>query len=474
MNANDVPPSSAHPMPSTYYELFMTTIKDLSDLEIKSTLDKINETQKLIKQSLYPNLIGIDHINAIQAQSNLAANLGIAEIIRAAQLPTAYSHLSETINSIKLKENKLTNQFINATSSIEGLLKQNSLTSALCDQIFKDYLGSNAALEMVRKQSVIFDDLTSRVAAMDAVKFSIPQLSQATLAWNMASSSLTSRMKDIGLLTQREMFSARLLEAPNAYADFVRHTTALLDDNPTLDIAARLRGSLNLAEYQLLEIADTFNYFSVVPQDDEEPDSKRILNVPFAQQKELLNYEYAGNESDTVALTNASPTAQTEKLARRVLTLVMQCNEAGKTSGISDDIFKPTTRMMTVYVDLPWLSATDKWRFGDLIDCLYFIFYEGAGKHSLRFLEENGGPLTIADCDLIWCIKHLRNKWLRHDADHGNKKDIQKSWAELSKKLQWLGLANYPTNEDFPRLHYKLLELAEEFLLCILNRLKIK
>lgn len=452
----------------------MTTIKDLNYLGItKLTLDKFNENQKQIK-SVYSSLIGVDHMNVIKAQSNFAANLGIAEIIKTAQLPTAYSLLSETINSIKLQENKLFDQFRIATSSLDGIIKQNRQIAAQSDQIFKNYLGSSAALEMVRKQSAIFDNLTSRVAAMDAVKLGIPQLSQATLAWNMASSSLTSRMKDIGLLSQRDMLSARLLEVPNTYADFVRHTTALFDDNPTLDIAIRLRSSLNLAEYQLLEIADTFNYFSVVPQDNEEPDGKRILNVPFAQQKELLNYEYAGNESDTVALTNASPTAQTEELARRVLTLIMQCNEAGKTSGISDDIFKPTTRMMTVYLDLPWLSATDKWRFGDLIDCLYFIFYECAGKDNLRFLEENGGPLTIADCDLIWCIKHLRNKWLRHDADHGNKKDIQKSWAELSKSFQWLELANYPTEKDFPKLHYKLLEFAEEFLMCILNRLKLQ
>lgn len=436
------------------------------------TLDKINENQNHIK-SIYSSLIGIGDLNVIKAQSNFAANSGIVETFKTSQLLTTYSLLSKIINSTKLQENKLFDQFRIATSSLDGIIKQNRQIAAQNDLIFKNYLGSNVALEKLHKQSAIFENLSARVAAMDAVKLGIPQFSQATLAWNMASSSLTSRMKDIGLLSQREMLSARILEVPNIYVDFVRHTVALFDNNPTLEIATRLRGSLNLAEYQLIEIAKAFNYFSALPQDNEVPYRKRILNVPFVQQQELLDYEYKGNENDTVALTNASPTAKTEKLTRRVLTLIVQCNEAGKTSDQRTDIFKPTTRMMEVYNDLPWLSANNKNRFGDLIDCLYIMFYECAGKDRLRFLEDNGGPLTKADCDFIWCIKHLRNKWLRHDADHGNKNDIVKSWAELSKCFQWLELANYPTDKDFPKLHYKLLEFAEEFLVCILNRLKL-
>jgi hypothetical protein len=158
-----------------------------------------------------------------------------------------------------------------------------------------------------------------------------------------------------------------------------------------------------------------------------------------------------------------------------VLELVTLCNEAGKTSEFGVEIFKPTTRLMTVFNDLPWLSATDRLRFSDVVDCLYFIFYEGAGKDNLRYLDKNGGPLTEADCDLIWCIKHLRNKWSRHDADHGNEKDIKKSWAELAVKFRWLGLAEHPTDSrHYQQLHNQLLILAEDFLERILNKLALK
>ena len=385
----------------------------------------------------------IDHIKAIQSQSSVEA---IEETTKAAQSLTTQSTLSdtitamrqherltvlsnvsETIAAMKQRENQLFSQFTQAEYYLENLAKQRVQASTFIDQLREDTFGNKAVHELMLKQSAVFDRLSPRVALMEAAKFSIPQFSQATMAWNIASSSLTSRMLDVGLMAQRERLSARLFEVPKAYAEFVRHTTDRLAANPSPEIAARLRGSLNLAEYQLLGIADTFNTFIVVPEDDEKLVGKRILEAPFVQQDELLSYEFIEDENDTEALITASSMAKTVERARRVLQLVTQCNEAGKTSLFNAEFFKPTTRLLEVYSYLPWISATDKWRFGDVVDCLYFIFYEGAGKDNLRFLDKHGGPLTEDDCDLIWCIKHLRNKWSRHDADHGKEKEIRKS-----------------------------------------------
>ena len=460
----------------------------MSNSEIlKQMLAKEDENLKRLVNPGWTTMA--EQVRAIQEQSNLAATSRISEIIKSTQIPTALSIASEAaLNASKLKQalspfsasealSKINQQnygllarFSLATSSVDEIMKQRAFIQT---RIFDEKFGATAAFEIARQQSALLDSLSSRAALVDAAKLSTPYLPQATLAWDMASNSLTNRMKDIGLLAQKEMLSARLFEVPNAFAEFVSHTANCLAENPIPDIAARLRGSLNLAEYQLLEITDTFSSFIVVPEDDEEPERKRILNVPRAQQNELLDCEFDVDENDKLELINASPIAQTQQMARRILELVVLCNEAGKTSRLRTDIFKPTNRVLTVFYELPWISATDKCRFGDVVDGLYFIFYEGAGKDNLRFLEENGGPLTKDDCDFIWCIKCLRNKWTRHDADHGNPKDIRKSWTELSQKFQWLGLANHPTNADFQHIHYNLLTLAEEFLLCILNRLTL-
>ena len=163
------------------------------------------------------------------------------------------------------------------------------------------------------------------------------------------------RINDIGVLAQREILSARLFEPPRVYAEFVRDTTDRLAADPTPEMAARLRAGLNLAGYQLQGIADAVSGFVEVPDDDEQPDAARVLDAPSLQRGELLTSGLIENEVDEEALTNASPTARTVRKARQVLELVTQCNEAGKTSSIGVEIFKPTTRLMTVFSELPWL-----------------------------------------------------------------------------------------------------------------------
>ncbi len=222
-------------------------------------------------------------------------------------------------------------------------------------------------------------------------------------------------------------------------------------------------------------MTDALNRFIRAPVDQDEMDHPRNLDAPWRQQRELLDVETFDEDCAGTRLAALSPTVRVAENSRRVLSLVALCNEAAKTSAAGIEIFKPTTRLMAVFADLPWLVPTDRQRFADIVDGLYFILYEGAGKDNLRFLDKNGGPLTEAECDLIWCVKHLRNKWLRHDADHGRDREIQKSWAELAAKYRWLGLAEHPTEErHFQTLHRILMELTEEFLALILSRLALK
>lgn len=456
----------------------------MSNLEINQTLARLLEDRARIEQVLVHSRAMADLVRAIpppaylldlgamakaiQPPTNITA---IAEIVRALQLPAHLTIVSQMITAMQ-REHRLFTEFVSAPRIYDDVIRQIAQMRSLSESISSPFQVFQQAM---RSQASVFETLSTRVAALDAIRFSIPQFSQITLAWNVASIGLTERFKDIGLLARRELLSTRLLEVPNTYTEFVRLTTERLVAAPTSDIAARLRGSLNLAEHQLLDIANAVSAFVEVPEDAEQPEGIRILNAPFEQQNELLNHEFVEDEDDTAALTMVSPTAQTVKRGRRVLELITQCNEAGKTSAFGVEIFKPTTRLMTVFNDLPWLSATDRFRFGDVLDCLYFIFYEGAGKDKLRFLDKYGGPLADADCDLIWCVKHLRNKWSRHDADHGIEKDVHKSWAELAAKFRWLGLAEHPTDvRHFQQLHHKLLELAEDFLELILNKLRLK
>lgn len=458
---------------------------------VSQVLAKEDENRKIMMKASNANLgyNVLDSIKALQPNITAASFLEderrkMMNMASTCLSHNAFDNLVDTSrasfyasSTIKDYENHLFNNFYLASSSTDQIIKESTRLRSHQEQFFRDHCCSDAILESVRRQASIFDDLSIQSAAR-AVEANAFQLSKATLVWDIASSSLVNRVNDLGFIDHKSSLLSHLFEVPSVYTDFVSHTADLLANSQSNDISSRLRGSLFLAEHQLLEITNVYNSFISLPEEDDEELSYfsniRVLKAPFRQQEEILNDEYFENENDIIALTKSSSTAQTVELTKRVLSLITQCNEAAKTSKLRDDIFKPTNRLMSVCVDLPWFVVTDKYRFGDLIDHLYFIFYEAAGKDKLRFIVNNGGALTEEECDLIWCIKHLRNKWIRHDADHGDKNDIKKSWENLSNKFQWLGLTNYPIDTDFQILHYKLLELAEDFLLHILQRLELK
>jgi hypothetical protein len=115
----------------------------------------------------------------------------------------------------------------------------------------------------------------------------------------------------------------------------------------------------------LLDITESLCAFVAVPEDDELESSPRDLLAPYQQQEELLEAGEFGDEDDTTLLVELSPAAQCAESARQVLALITTCNEACKTAGLQE-IFKPTTRLLEVFAELPWLLSTDKRRFGDL------------------------------------------------------------------------------------------------------------
>jgi hypothetical protein len=328
--------------------------------------------------------------------------------------------------------------------------------------------------DIMRSQGAIFERLSDQVTMLNATALNSSRGIQDMFTWNVASIGLATRMNEIGLSAQREMLSARLFEVPNTYAAFAQRTVERFASNPSQEVCVRLGASLDLAERQMLGISEALRDFIVVPDDDERPSEIRILNAPFVQQDELLACHGVADGNDSEAIMKASTSMRIVQLARRVLKLVNQCNEAGRVSVSCAEIFRPTTRLMEVYSDLPWIVATDQCRFADVVDCLYFIFYEGAGKDNLRFLDKHGGPLTNTDCELVWHIKRLRNKWTRHDADHGKEADIQKSRHELAATFRYLGLGEYPTDSyHFQQLHERLLVLAEQLLMHILSQLTL-
>ena len=157
------------------------------------------------------------------------------------------------------------------------------------------------------------------------------------------------------------------------------------------------------------------------------------------------------------------PPASDTELTRQTLNAVLRCNKACKLQG-SGEIYKPTNQAQEALVMLPGIVVRDESSLRDFITYLYMLIYEGAGDQKLRFLKDNGGPMERDECDAVWNLKALRNKWLIHDPEHGDSKSIDRSYRTLAEGLNNLGLNKYPSKkEEFEDLQHKVLSTLLDF-----------
>ncbi len=96
-----------------------------------------------------------------------------------------------------------------------------------------------------------------------------------------------------------------------------------------------------------------------------------------------------------------------------------------------EDLFKFTNESTKALAMLD-TPATDKQKYGDLIDSIYFLIYEGSGA-----CKRLGEPPPEFSID----VKFLRTA-IRHDVDHGDEKDIAKKMKRAGKRFE-----NIPPNK---------------------------
>ena len=333
---------------------------------------------------------------------------------------------------------------------------------------FKALQSSSAIFRALDTQSARWRSITESIAGVSP-RFTPPsllneQVARSALAWNTGISESFKRISELGILGTRLDLTNSLLAPSLMHARFAEDTLSLLKVASEPRLFKALNASLNLVDAQHVANAGLLKLLAPTFTDDDATSSTWELNAPFVQREELLSEAELEDDEDIELVVSHSPAAQETEQTRAVLLLTTDCNKAIRTKGLPE-IFKPTTRVLEVFGNLPWLIPHDEKSFGDFVDGLYFVAYEGARKDNLRFLQKHGGPLTDAECDVIWSIKTLRNKWLRHDADHGKESDINKSWNSLDECFRRLGLQGYPrTSDDYRLLHRSLLAQMREFL----------
>lgn len=335
--------------------------------------------------------------------------------------------------------------------------------------VFSQFQNQHAtAIQSIAQQSqswkALLDTAIPKIADIGKLSsIRLSSIANSSLAWESSTRRIFEQASAVGLLGRDLSAATRLFSMGDTFSAFATSTLSRLDSIRDEREAWALETSLRVAEEQLIASTDVADDVIALPEDEEEPAAERPQLIPYRQQEQFLASSSAFEIGDDESLLGSSTAITVCDLARGLLATAKTCNEARKAaSGV--EIFKPTTRLLEVFVDMPWIMAEDKRSFADFVDCLYFLFYEGAGKDKLRFLVDHGGPLEANDCEFIWCVKHLRNKWTRHDADHGDASAIKKSWQQLSDKFAWLGQQHMPVTADsFRAMQLSLLAKAVEF-----------
>ncbi len=334
--------------------------------------------------------------------------------------------------------------------------------------VFKSLEAESTTLRALEAQAAQWRSLTGNIGSV-APRLTPPasltdQVNRSALAWRTGVSESLKFIGEIGNLRSSVELSNSLLRPSLLHGKFAEQTLSLIKEASDPKAIKALNASLKLVDAQ--HVANMELLTTLVPSVDDVGLGSPSwgLNAPFVQREELLSESELENDEDLGLVVALSPAAQRVEQTRLVLQLTTDCNKASRTKG-GVEIFTPTTRVLETFANLPWITPRDEKSFGDFVDGLYFIAYEGAGKDKLRFLREYGGPLLKEDCDVIWSVKTLRNKWLRHDPDHGKESDIKKSWSSLEECLRRLGIQGYPRAEaDYQLLHGRILTDMADFL----------
>ena len=289
---------------------------------------------------------------------------------------------------------------------------------------------------------------------------------QATDVYRINASRVEKGIDDRNLLTTNPGLAAQLFVPTVSYLEFSHRTMSRIAESEDSDERAALGGSLVIAEEH---VTDATSLIVGVESEEQEATESLMTASPKtyaiyeAVQLDLIDVRDLPAEATYRVLVRFSSAATLAELTRHTLSAVLRCNKTSKLRG-SQEIFKATTQAQEALVALPGLVVRDESSLRDFITHLYMFIYEGAGDQKLRFLKDHSGPMDKEECDAIWILKALRNKWLIDDPEHGDAKDIDKSYRSLAEALKNLGLNTFPaTKREFEEIQRKVLKTLLEF-----------
>lgn len=336
------------------------------------------------------------------------------------------------------------------------LEKRDRQNRALASALVRD-----SVIAETRKWRDLFDVCRGPMAQNMAV---------AAANWTISIGTMADMVVSSGLCASKPLLARRLIEPGIYLGNFSRATVVRMarcsDDRKRRALEASVRAADDDGTHVAIGLAAILD----IPEDPDDESSTPRMNIAHLRRQELERSPIViPEDADLDYVLEFTRAGRLAKQTRRMLDLIRECNQAAS-FGNREKIFKTTDRMLEGFTRLPFQAATNRANFSYVVGTLYCMLYECAGSTSLRFMGSQ--LLSDEECRVIWAIKHLRNKYMSHDIEHGSPDDIRRSWRSLRESLEWLGILRLPqTRDDFIALQERLIEEAICMLEMLLRRI---
>jgi TIR domain-containing protein len=303
----------------------------------------------------------------------------------------------------------------------------------------------------------------------------VTQALNAGAVWRGEIERLITLIESRRVNTRFPELASRLFRPAEYFTDYARGLTERLNETEIEDSRAMLRGALVLAEEEFSSFVSLTE--SLVQSDsdieDVEPGPPIVCTLYEEREKELVRLFGSDGTSRTESVEDIFDGLRTREIVGMtvdVLYLVGTCNKESRIRR-GEDIFRHTNAVFAATA-LMRLVVKDEDGLGGFLIHLYKLLYEGAGGGAPRFVMEHGGYLEREDCNIIWTLKTLRDKFTA-DPEHGSEAEVRKSYSELGIALRSLGWKRWPVREEeFLTLQKVILSQSRDFLSLLLTKMQ--
>lgn len=358
-------------------------------------------------------------------------------------------------------------------SVMQAISSLTSLSARINDMCGRARLPEYSAIQAVLKGGAIWDVPKPKWTAIDAAVFSTPSV--AALAAMEAQSKMLDRNSAITPLTSVAAQISSITDALASQTDYIRQLIApatMLADlqrvaeqtHKSIAVAGKMTpwqlGVLDSVSLMVDRQVDWASRFSSITYSDNPFALTEGFNnfIPKVNVIEVLpeELEYEKTLQEDISANEAlekTPAFRFSERAKAMIEKVITINKICKRTN-RKPIFTFSEATMMAAVTLGGTECVNRNSFGDVIDSLYFIFYENIEHIKALVTEESVVNEDVYQC--IFRVKDMRTD-MRHDIEHGGKSKIKKKNEDIGESYShYTGKVALTSKSDYQTAQAKL------------------